>query len=64
MEDYERLLPYPLTGAQRRVMEEVGRDLEGGHPMNRLVQGDVGSGKTAVAGYGPGYALKTGGSAL
>ncbi len=60
VEDYERLLPYPLTGAQRRVMEEVGRDLEGGRPMNRLVQGDVGSGKTAVAGYGAWLCAKNG----
>ena len=42
-------LPYKLTGAQKKVLEEVRRDLESGLVMNRLVQGDVGSGKTIVA---------------
>jgi len=42
-------LPYTLTGAQRRVITEITRDLVGPHPMNRLLQGDVGSGKTVVA---------------
>lgn len=42
-------LPYSLTGAQRRVIGEILRDLGGPHPMNRLLQGDVGSGKTIVA---------------
>ena len=45
----ERNLPFPLTGAQRRVIGEIARDLAGAMPMNRLVQGDVGSGKTLVA---------------
>ena len=44
-------LPYPLTGAQKRVMGEIDRDLGHGPPMNRLLQGDVGSGKTFVAIY-------------
>ncbi len=44
-----RLLPFKLTAAQRRVLKEIGRDLESTHPMNRLLQGDVGSGKTIVA---------------
>ena len=42
-------LPYQLTQAQRRVVGEILGDLARAHPMNRLVQGDVGSGKTAVA---------------
>ena len=42
-------LPFALTGAQRRVYEEILRDLEAPHPMRRLLQGDVGSGKTIVA---------------
>ncbi len=44
-----RSLPFTLTGAQERVWEEIRRDLEAPHPMNRLLQGDVGSGKTIVA---------------
>ncbi|MBN1119853.1 MAG: ATP-dependent DNA helicase RecG [Anaerolineae bacterium] len=42
-------LPYDLTGAQQRAIEEIRRDLASGTPMNRLLQGDVGSGKTVVA---------------
>lgn len=42
-------LPYPLTGAQTRVMGEVEANLRAGYPMHRLLQGDVGSGKTTVA---------------
>ncbi len=44
-----QMLPYRLTGAQRRVLGEIKHDLMAPHPMNRLVQGDVGSGKTVVA---------------
>ncbi len=43
------MLPFQLTGAQRRVLGEIAADLEAGPPMARLVQGDVGSGKTVVA---------------
>ena len=42
-------LPFPLTGAQKRVIKEIREDLRSGHQMNRLLQGDVGSGKTMVA---------------
>ena len=42
-------LPFSLTGAQRRAIGDIARDLTGQRPMNRLVQGDVGSGKTMVA---------------
>lgn len=42
-------LPYPLTGAQSRVIDEICVDLAKGHPMHRLLQGDVGAGKTVVA---------------
>ncbi len=42
-------LPYALTGAQKKVWEEIKADLQGGKAMNRLVQGDVGSGKTILA---------------
>ena len=44
-----KALPYDLTGAQKRVIKEIREDLKGGHQMNRLLQGDVGSGKTMVA---------------
>ena len=42
-------LPYELTGAQKRVIREIREDMRSGHQMNRLLQGDVGSGKTMVA---------------
>ncbi len=46
---YKQNLPFELTGAQKRVMHEIRADLCSGHQMNRLLQGDVGSGKTLVA---------------
>lgn len=46
---YNEVLPFPLTGAQKRVIREVRLDTATGHQMNRLLQGDVGSGKTIVA---------------
>lgn len=46
---YREKLPFSLTGAQQRVVKEIRGDMVGGHQMNRLMQGDVGSGKTIVA---------------
>jgi ATP-dependent DNA helicase RecG len=47
--DFINSLPYPLTSAQKRVLDQIVADLKSGVPMNRLLQGDVGSGKTVVA---------------
>jgi ATP-dependent DNA helicase RecG len=49
LEKFLRALPFDLTNAQKRVIAEIRRDLASDHPMNRLLQGDVGSGKTVVA---------------
>ena len=46
---YKEHIPFPLTDAQKRVLREIHADLRSGRQMNRLVQGDVGSGKTLVA---------------
>src|SRR5262249_5045063 len=46
---HEDLFPFALTAAQRRAIGEIAADLAGDRPMNRLLQGDVGAGKTAVA---------------
>ena len=46
---FVRTLPFPLTGAQRRVIDEIDADLAAARPMHRLLQGDVGAGKTVVA---------------
>ncbi|MDE6471236.1 MAG: ATP-dependent DNA helicase RecG, partial [Eubacterium sp.] len=47
--EFVSLLPYQLTGAQQRAIRECVKDMHNRYPMNRLLQGDVGSGKTAVA---------------
>ena len=49
IDDFERMLPFKLTQAQRKAIEDVFTDMEGTRPMSRLIQGDVGSGKTMVA---------------
>jgi ATP-dependent DNA helicase RecG len=49
LDTFMQSLPYPLTEAQRRVIEDILGDIGTTHPMSRLVQGDVGSGKTVVA---------------
>jgi ATP-dependent DNA helicase RecG len=49
MDRFETALPYALTGAQRRTISEVFRDIQDTAPMSRLLQGDVGAGKTVVA---------------
>ena len=59
-EEFSALLPFAPTGAQRRAMEDIAADLRSGKAMNRLVQGDVGSGKTAVAAFGAWTAAKNG----
>ena len=53
-------LPWKLTGAQERVWEEIKRDMAAPHPMHRLLQGDVGSGKTIVAAHGVLTAIEAG----
>lgn len=53
-------LPFALTVAQRRVVDEIARDLQTDTPMHRLLQGDVGSGKTVVAAMAAGIAMQAG----
>ncbi|MCX8073941.1 MAG: ATP-dependent DNA helicase RecG [Candidatus Binatia bacterium] len=59
-QDFLRRLPFALTAAQQRVIREITSDLQRGHPMHRLVQGDVGSGKTVVALYAALVAIANG----
>lgn len=49
LQEFISSFPFPPTGAQKRTIEQVRTDFERGHPMRRLLEGDVGSGKTAVA---------------
>lgn len=60
VETFERLFPFSFTSAQKRVIEEIRRDMENPIPMNRLLQGDVGSGKTLVVTYAMVLAVKNG----
>lgn len=50
-EEFFNILPFALTTAQKRVIEEIGRDMDSCNPMHRLLQGDVGSGKTVIAAW-------------
>lgn len=49
---FEKSLPFQFTGAQKRVISEINSDMEAEQPMQRLIQGDVGSGKTVIAAWG------------
>ena len=60
MDAFFRALPFRLTGAQNGVIEQILHDLSSGHVMNRLVQGDVGSGKTMIAAAACFCAVKNG----
>ncbi|MBV9498220.1 MAG: ATP-dependent DNA helicase RecG [Acidobacteriaceae bacterium] len=59
-EQIKAMLPFKPTGAQRRVMQEIADDMKQPHPMNRLLQGDVGSGKTIVAAQAAVIAIENG----
>ncbi len=59
-EQIKKMLPFKPTAAQRRVMQEIADDMKQPHPMNRLLQGDVGSGKTIVAAQSAVIAIENG----
>ena len=59
-EQIKKLLPFKPTPAQRRVMQEIANDMKAVRPMNRLLQGDVGSGKTIVAAQAATIAIENG----
>ena len=58
LEEQTSRLPYELTGAQQKALKDVKTDLASGHPMNRLLQGDVGSGKTVIAALAAGMVVR------
>ena len=62
--EFYKALPFELTDAQKKVVDEIKNDLADGYSMNRLVQGDVGSGKTAVAACAIYLAVKNGYQAI
>lgn len=60
LEEFQQFLPFQFTNAQRRVLKEIEEDMSTGKQMNRLIQGDVGSGKTAVAMAASYWAIQNG----
>lgn len=60
LEDYEKLFDFELTRAQKNCIQDIGKDMESEKPMYRLLQGDVGSGKTVVAMYALMLSVKSG----
>ncbi len=60
IDEFESLLPFKLTDAQRKAMKDIVKDVSSGRPMNRLLHGDVGSGKTVVALFAIYLAVKSG----
>lgn len=60
LEDYEKLFDFELTSAQKKCIHDIGKDMESEKPMYRLLQGDVGSGKTVVAMYALMLSVKSG----
>ena len=60
IDTFVKTLPFPMTGAQNKVLAEIMKDMESDHVMNRLIQGDVGSGKTVIAAAAAYKAIKSG----
>src|SRR5208282_2011977 len=59
-ERIKSMLPFKPTGAQKRVLKEIAHDMQAPHPMSRLLQGDVGCGKTIVAAEAAVIAIENG----